>query len=67
MEDELCSKCNGSGEGMHDGTTCQICGGGGTNAQKECDYCEKTIFGKGKYGMHIECWRAGKAEHEEER
>ena len=25
----LCSNCNGSGEGMHDGTTCYVCRGSG--------------------------------------
>ena len=28
-EDELCGHCNGSGEGMHDGAICSICGGSG--------------------------------------
>lgn len=27
--DELCSTCNGSGEGMHDGTICHVCRGRG--------------------------------------
>ena len=26
----LCGACNGSGEGMHDGTKCRKCGGSGT-------------------------------------
>lgn len=26
---ELCGRCNGSGEGMHDGSTCRACGGSG--------------------------------------
>lgn len=35
LEDEendkggICPECNGSGEGMHDGSTCSRCGGGG--------------------------------------
>lgn len=29
-EDEICSECNGSGEGQYDGTRCQHCGGQGT-------------------------------------
>lgn len=28
-EAELCAQCNGSGEGMHDGTTCSYCNGKG--------------------------------------
>ena len=28
-EDPLCSHCNGSGEGMYDGSICPICGGSG--------------------------------------
>lgn len=26
---QVCDRCNGSGEGMYDGTTCQTCGGSG--------------------------------------
>jgi hypothetical protein len=26
---EVCPDCNGSGEGMHDGTKCRTCGGSG--------------------------------------
>ena len=29
MEPVICSACNGSGEGMHEGTSCGTCGGGG--------------------------------------
>ena len=28
-EDEICSNCSGSGEGMHDGSRCYVCGGSG--------------------------------------
>jgi hypothetical protein len=28
-EDETCGRCNGSGEGMYDGSTCSSCGGAG--------------------------------------
>ena len=28
-EDCLCANCNGSGEGMHDGSICSTCGGSG--------------------------------------
>jgi RecJ-like exonuclease len=27
--ESICSRCNGSGEGMYDGTTCPACGGSG--------------------------------------
>lgn len=30
-EDDICSSCNGSGEGMYDGSTCGVCGGSGVN------------------------------------
>jgi len=31
IDDEplICSHCNGSGEGMHEGTTCKLCKGDG--------------------------------------
>jgi DnaJ-class molecular chaperone len=28
-ESVICSTCNGSGEGMHEGSTCSSCGGSG--------------------------------------
>lgn len=28
-EEDLCGQCNGSGEGMYDGSTCRSCGGSG--------------------------------------
>jgi len=28
-EDEICGRCNGSGEGMYDGSTCSACKGAG--------------------------------------
>lgn len=30
----LCSYCNGSGEGMHDGTRCQACKGTGEEPEE---------------------------------
>jgi len=33
-EPSICPDCNGSGEGMHDGTRCATCKGRG-----ELDYC----------------------------
>lgn len=29
IENELCTTCNGSGEGMYEGSRCSSCGGGG--------------------------------------
>jgi RecJ-like exonuclease len=28
----ICTTCNGSGEGQHDGTVCPVCKGSGSNA-----------------------------------
>jgi len=36
---QICGKCSGSGEGMHDGTRCRNCGGSGFY-YVECDECE---------------------------
>lgn len=39
-EDEICSWCSGSGEGMHDGSTCGKCHGTGIEpAEKDEDDC----------------------------
>ncbi len=32
---DICPNCNGSGEGMHDGTLCRSCGGTGTDCHDE--------------------------------
>lgn len=32
--DDICPACNGSGEGMHDGTLCRSCGGTGTDCHE---------------------------------
>ena len=38
-EDEICSWCSGSGEGMYDGATCKKCHGCGIEpVEKENDY-----------------------------
>ena len=37
-EPELCTACNGSGEGMYDGTKCSYCGGRGTISLHEDDH-----------------------------
>ena len=34
-EDELCPDCNGSGEGMYDGTRCRTCKGQGVLTTEE--------------------------------
>jgi DnaJ-class molecular chaperone len=40
-EDEICSWCSGSGEGMYDGSTCQKCRGSGVEPkEKKDDYYE---------------------------
>lgn len=31
--DEICASCNGSGEGMYDGTRCHSCGGSGVERE----------------------------------
>ena len=37
-EDLICPKCNGSGEGMYDGTICSLCKGSGVEeVDKEKD------------------------------
>jgi len=33
----ICSNCNGSGEGMHEGTLCYVCHGRGTVKTEDCD------------------------------
>jgi len=39
IEDEICSWCSGSGEGMYDGATCNKCHGSGVEpVEKEDDY-----------------------------
>ena len=39
-EDEICSWCSGSGEGMYDGSTCRKCHGSGVEPREknEDDY-----------------------------
>lgn len=34
LEDPLCTMCNGSGEGMYDGSRCSVCGGSGVGSTK---------------------------------
>lgn len=53
--DELCNTCNGSGEGMHDGSHCRICRGEGSKlvqciecggsgeVKPECCECDKKL------------------------
>ncbi len=33
IDDLTCPQCNGSGEGMHDGTKCSSCGGSGVEKE----------------------------------
>lgn len=33
-DDDTCPHCNGSGEGMYDGTRCRFCKGTGTEKRK---------------------------------
>lgn len=40
-EDIICSACNGSGEGMYDGSTCRVCGGSGVEKEKDYDRYDK--------------------------
>jgi len=34
-EGRICGSCNGSGEGMYDGSTCRSCGGSGEEGDLE--------------------------------
>ena len=35
---EICHRCSGSGEGMYDGSTCNLCGGSGQEpVERDCD------------------------------
>lgn len=36
-EDEICSRCSGSGEGMWDGSTCSKCHGSGVEPVEKDD------------------------------
>ena len=36
-DEPLCPHCNGSGEGMYDGSTCRSCGGSGVE-ERDRDY-----------------------------
>jgi DnaJ-class molecular chaperone len=36
-EDEICSGCSGSGEGMHDGSNCYKCHGSGVEPRERQD------------------------------
>lgn len=36
-EPSICSSCNGSGEGMYDGTRCSRCGGSGVERGDDDD------------------------------
>jgi len=36
---DYCSQCNGSGEGLHDGSSCSVCKGSGVE-KLECKLCK---------------------------
>jgi DnaJ-class molecular chaperone len=38
MDEELCRTCNGSGEGLHDGSRCSSCKGAGTESSADDAY-----------------------------
>ena len=42
IESEICSACNGSGEGSYDGSSCFVCRGRGEVPAEEIDH-EETI------------------------
>lgn len=35
---DICPRCNGSGEGMYDGTTCRVCKGSGVEPHVRDDW-----------------------------
>jgi DnaJ-class molecular chaperone len=37
---ELCPDCDGSGEGMNEGSTCSFCGGSGVEREVDDNYGE---------------------------
>lgn len=39
-ESEICSACNGSGEGAYDGSCCMVCGGSGEVEVEEVEHDE---------------------------
>jgi len=49
-EEVYCAKCNGSGEGMHDGTRCSSCKGSGTEIIELIVDCERA------YNMNTKDW-----------
>lgn len=54
MVEAHCGHCNGSGEGMYDGSRCRICKGSG-DAAYECEKCG----GSGE--VEIECPECGRS------
>lgn len=44
-DDLLCGSCNGSGEGMYDGSTCCHCGGSGEERDYEAEYDDECARG----------------------
>lgn len=37
-EESLCTMCNGTGEGMYDGSRCSVCGGSGEAKSKRDEF-----------------------------
>jgi hypothetical protein len=46
----ICGSCNGSGEGMYDGSTCHMCKGSGCEPTVRCDWEELDIYGVDAHG-----------------
>jgi hypothetical protein len=45
--EEICINCNGSGEGMGDGSTCNVCKGKGIQIiECDCEYGSNILFYK---------------------
>lgn len=46
-DEEICCNCNGSGEGMYDGSRCSSCKGSGVETDRDTAYenaCEKADY-----------------------
>jgi len=61
-EESLCGQCNGSGEGMRDGTRCSSCGGSGVKRRDwdggyDGDGERDDGSGNDEYDRHMEYWR----------
>jgi hypothetical protein len=43
-EHEICGRCNGSGEGMHDGTKCMVCNDSRQESDTDSPECERAMW-----------------------